>query len=67
MKRTNTSQGAIGRALGVSQPSVAAWLDESRPDLHNRMGLERITNGDVPAADWMTKAELRVATGGKAA
>lgn len=50
------SQSSLARALGVSQPSVSAWIaGPNRPEAHHREALEAITG--VPADDWKTERE----------
>ena len=50
------SQASLARAVGVSQPSVSAWLTgPSRPESHHREVLEALTG--IPADDWKTARE----------
>lgn len=50
------SQTQLAEALGVSQPSVSAWLrGDSRPEDHLREALELLTG--IPRALWRRDAE----------
>lgn len=50
------SQSTLARTLGVSQPSVSAWLaGTSRPEAHHREALELLTG--IPADAWKTDVE----------
>lgn len=52
----DSSQTAIGNALGVKQPSVNAWLKgTARPVPTLRLAIEALTS--IPAADWEKKSE----------
>lgn len=56
------TQSTIARALGISRPSVAAWLhDGARPEPHLRVALNRIYG--IPVNDWLTDAEYAQAYG----
>lgn len=56
------SQAELARRLGVSQPSVSEWTRcRSRPETHLRLAIERLLG--IPAGDWMTADEQRVASG----
>lgn len=57
-----TPQKAFADSLGVSQPTVHAWLSgESRPKHELRVALERLHG--IPAVSWMTAAERVAAFG----
>jgi transcriptional regulator with XRE-family HTH domain len=50
------NQSQLARKLGISQPSVWAWLvGASRLEEPRRRVLERITG--IPADDWLTTKE----------
>jgi hypothetical protein len=52
----NSSQTAVGNALGVKQPSVFAWIrGAARPESHLRGAIEELTG--IPAADWELREE----------
>lgn len=52
------SQGAVAKAIGVSQVSVSKWASGAyRPTALPRRKLERIFG--IPEADWMTADEAR--------
>jgi len=52
----------IAHEIGVSQPTVSAWLNgTTRPDAHLRAAIERVLG--IKADGWMTDAEFRVAFG----
>lgn len=54
------TQTAIGRALGVTQPSVADWMSgKSRPKPDQRVGLERLSGGAIERDSWMTPGERK--------
>lgn len=53
------SQTELAKLLGVSQPSVSAWLrGESRPEDHHREAIEIITG--IPRGLWRRDAEQSV-------
>jgi transcriptional regulator with XRE-family HTH domain len=53
------SQTDLAKTLGVSQPSVSAWLrGDSRPEDHHREALEIITA--IPRGLWRRDAEQDV-------
>ena len=55
------TQGRLAAELGVSQPSVSAWVNlTARPDPHYREAIERLLG--IPASGWMTAAERQIAT-----
>lgn len=59
------SQAALARTIGVTQPSVSAWLaGPSRPESHHREALELLTG--IPADDWKTESERAVVQRAKA-
>lgn len=50
------SQGALARALGISQPSVSSWVrGTSRPEGHLREAIELLIG--IPVAWWATDEE----------
>lgn len=50
------SQGALARALGISQPSVSSWVrGTSRPEGHLREAIEMLIG--IPVAWWATDEE----------
>ena len=66
-KEGSKSQTWLGEQLGISQPSVSAWLSgRSRPEAHHRRAIERVMatqSVKVPEDDWMTDDERAVANG----
>ena len=47
------SQEEAAGQLGVSQGTWGAWeTGTKRPDLHNALALERLSEGALRAADW---------------
>jgi len=62
VERGEISQSTIARKLGVSQPSVSAWLlGRTRPESHYREAIER--RFKIRASDWMTDSEYFMAFG----
>jgi transcriptional regulator with XRE-family HTH domain len=60
------TQAELARRLGISQPSVSEWTRfQSRPESHFRKAIQGALG--IPENDWMTAAELRIATGNDAA
>jgi transcriptional regulator with XRE-family HTH domain len=50
------AQTKLARDLGVSKPSLSAWVNgHARPEHHHRVVLERLTG--IPADAWMTESE----------
>jgi len=56
--RTERSQSAVARAIGVSQPAVRLWIEgATRPEPRHRLALEVLT-GIAPTA-WESEEERR--------
>lgn len=50
--------------FGCEQSQASRWLrGESRPEPMMRVVIERETGGEVPQADWLTKAEQALLSG----
>jgi transcriptional regulator with XRE-family HTH domain len=59
LKRKGLSQTYIADKLGITQPSVSAWLrGHSRPEPHLRDALAILTG--IPGHYWATDEELGV-------
>jgi hypothetical protein len=58
-QRTGANLKAVGQAIGVSKAAMYAYAQgEYRPsDWQIVEGLERITDGAVPASAWLTDEE----------
>lgn len=55
------SQGWLANELGISQPSVSAWVrGTSRPEEHLRDALRMLTG--IPVDAWRTAVESRQVT-----
>lgn len=47
----HSSQSDVGRKLGVSQPTVSAWVSgRTRPEPHLRDALQALTG--IPVSEW---------------
>jgi DNA-binding transcriptional regulator YdaS (Cro superfamily) len=56
--RHNVTQLAAGVALGVSDPTVNAWVNgDKRPVAHHREAIAVWTHGEIPAEAWLEEAE----------
>lgn len=52
----NSSQSDVARKLGVSQPTVSAWVNgRARPEPHLRDALFALT--DIPVPEWDSPEE----------
>jgi transcriptional regulator with XRE-family HTH domain len=53
---SDQSQNLMAQQLGVSQPSISAWLaGRSRPDLANLFALQHLIG--IPLDAWLTRQE----------
>lgn len=60
LKRHRLTNSALADACGISKSVIGWWLDgKNRPSAFQRIILERITGGDVRAADWLTAEERK--------
>lgn len=55
LDKTKTSQTALARGIGRSDPSVSLWFSGSTPDLISAVAIETFTDGAVPVEAWARK------------
>ena len=64
MARHGLTQLAAAEALGVSDPTVNAWVnDDKRPVAHHREAIAVWTNGEVAIESWLRDEERAAMAG----